>query len=81
MKIYKRRRSINNCFGYDGIKDICCDKFKEAYKNNHIIGDIEEHTIIFRGTENYDETLEDYKLSYCPFCGKKIEIVEYQITI
>jgi len=69
MKIFERD---NRYYSHDGIDDIYCKEFKRAYKEEDITANNYHQEIIFKAWDFYLEKYNEYKLKYCPFCGKKI---------
>ena len=65
-KTYTTKEDIKNVF--------CCKDLEEAYNDNKVV--IQYGQIGVTGTWS-DGDLET-EISYCPFCGKKIEIVEVE---
>lgn len=61
-------------YEFDGIEDICCERFKELYEEDYIVADRYEEKIMFRFWHLYLEEINKYELSYCPFCGRKIDL-------
>lgn len=70
MNIFKRD---DRSYETDGIDDICCKKFKEAYKYEDIVAKRYDEEIVFRCWNLMLDEYNEYILKYCPFCGKEIK--------
>ena len=53
---------------------VCCKKMKKHFANFDI--QLEDEDIYIMGFDGeYMEHFEIFTIKYCPFCGKKIEII------
>jgi len=57
--------------------EFCCEKFKEALKNDYLDGYLKNTCLQKYESEycdGYDEGSYKYlEINYCPFCGRKLE--------
>lgn len=56
-----------------GVKKYCCSKMKRLHKDSYVVS-IEQRGMFLSVSSKFDCSFRE-QILYCPFCGKKIEVI------